>query len=299
MFTNVLVGVRDEESGRDAIGLATTLVARDGQLTLAHVFHEDRAVPWGFTDAALEEKREEARALLERVIAGANVPAHLRWRGAPSVGHGLHELAEIAGADLLVVGSSRKALLGRVRLADDTRSSLNGAPCAVAIAPAGYGSEPAAPWREIGVGYDGSPESEYALSVARTLAGELDSKLSAFQAVAIPVFGHHGLRRHVDVGLIKQVVEQARERIAAQVGVEPHAAYGDPVEELTVYSASLDLLVVGSRNYGPVGRLVHGTLAQHLARTVRCPLLVLMRGAGPPMAPVEPEGVPDTVQAAG
>lgn len=70
-----------------------------------------------------------------------------------------------------------------------------------------------------------------------------------------------------------------RERIAALEGVEPHAVYGDAVEVLTLYSASLDLLIVGSRGFGPVGRLVHGSTAQHLAGTARCPLLILPRAA--------------------
>jgi hypothetical protein len=39
------------------------------------------------------------------------------------------------------------------------------------------------------------------------------------------------------------------------------------------------LLVVGSRSYGPIGRLVHGSVSQQLARTARCPLLVLTRAA--------------------
>ena len=62
-------------------------------------------------------------------------------------------------------------------------------------------------------------------------------------------------------------------------GVEPHAAYGQPAEELAVYSASLDLLIVGSRGYGPIGRLIHGSTSQQLARSARCPLLVLTHAA--------------------
>ncbi|MGN6169163.1 MAG: universal stress protein [Solirubrobacteraceae bacterium] len=50
-------------------------------------------------------------------------------------------------------------------------------------------------------------------------------------------------------------------------------------EELAVYSASLDLLVIGSRGYGPIGRLVHGSTALQLSRTARCSLPVLTRAA--------------------
>ena len=59
--------------------------------------------------------------------------------------------------------------------------------------------------------------------------------------------------------------------------VEPRAAYGQPAEELAPYSASLDLLIVGSRGYGPIGRLIHGSTSQQLAHSARCPLLVLTR----------------------
>ena len=79
-----------------------------------------------------------ARDLLEAARDEAGVPAELRWSACTSPGRGLHELAETLGSDLLVVGSCRRSLLGRVMVGDDTRAALDGAPCAVAIAPAGY-----------------------------------------------------------------------------------------------------------------------------------------------------------------
>lgn len=42
--------------------------------------------------------------------------------------------------------------------------------------------------------------------------------------------------------------------------------------------------MIASRGYGPVGRLVHGSTTRQLARTARCPLLVLTR----PLANPEP-----------
>ena len=296
MFRNVVVGVDDAEGGRDAIAVGKMLAARDGELTLAHVYHDFSPGPWRMADLHADEERAQVRALLERAASEAEVPAHIRWRGAPSVGRGLHEIAEIAEADLLVVGSSRRGLLGRVGLADDTRAALNGAPCAIAIAPAGYSSERPTPIREIGVGYDGSAESEHALGMARGLATEVGAKLSAFQAVAVPTYLAHG-RNAIDSTSLEDLVHDARARIASHEGVEPHAAYGDPVEELTLYSASLDLLVVGSRSYGPIGRLIHGSTAQHLARTARSPLLVLTRSARSGSMPVGHEERLDTIPA--
>lgn len=277
MFKNVLAGVDEGEGARDAIALAEVLLAPGGDLTLAHVLPEDPLGSRIWSDPTIGPRRDHARELLERAAAHSGVEPHIRWRGATSVGRGLHEIAELIDADLLVVGSSHRGLLGRVRLADNTHAALNGAPCAIAVAPTGYHAESLPLMREIGVGYDGSPESEQALTLARALALETEAKLSAFHAIAVPTYLLHGLTA-ADGTQITGLVDEAREQIAALGDVEPHAAYGDPAEELTLYSASLDLLVLGSRGYGPVGRLVHGSTAQHLARTARCPLLVLPRG---------------------
>src|ERR1700760_3284764 len=132
MFNHVLVGVDGGDGGRDAIALAKVLLARDGELTFAHVFSEDYVGSRVWSDPTMPERRDEARELLERAAADAGVDAHLRWRGATSVGRGLHEIAEMIEANLLVVGSSRHGSIGRARLADDTRAALNGAPCAIA-----------------------------------------------------------------------------------------------------------------------------------------------------------------------
>lgn len=289
MFRNLLVGVSDD-GGRDALTLAQMLLAGDGQLTLAHVFRDEPPGPYRWRDGKGADERGHARELLERAAVNAGVRAHIRWHGSTSVGRGLHEIAEMIAADLLVVGSSRRGLLGRAALGHDTRAALNGAPCAIAVAPVGYSTEPPALMREVGVGYDGSAESEHALEVARTIAVERRSKLSACQAVSIPAYLYRGAPEGAEVASITRVVEMAREWVASLEGVDPHAVYGDAVEVLTLYSASLDLLVVGSRGYGPLGRLVHGSTAQHLAGTARCPLLVLTRAARQASVPAGSEG---------
>jgi nucleotide-binding universal stress UspA family protein len=276
MFNHIVVGVDGREGGRDAVALARLLVAAGGTLTLAHVVARD-AHAYGGTGAASEASDgERAEALLDAAREEAGVEAHLRWHRSSSVGRGLHELCEVTGADLLVVGSSRRGLLGRVLVGDDTSAALNGAQCAIAIAPSNYFQRPVM-MREIGVGYDGSPQSKHALSVARTLAVAWAAKLSALEAVSLPSYAFVGPGAADNAP--RCLVEDALDRIAELGGVEPHAVYGQPAEELALYSASLDLLIVGARGYGPVGRLIHGSTSQQLAHTARCPLLVLTRAA--------------------
>jgi nucleotide-binding universal stress UspA family protein len=113
MFKRIVVGVDEHEGGRDAIALAKSLLARDGELTLAHVLahggHGYRGPSAGYEAAGWAR----AAQLLEKVREEAGVHAHLRWRVSGSLGRGLHDLCELIGADLLAVGSSRRALLNR------------------------------------------------------------------------------------------------------------------------------------------------------------------------------------------
>jgi nucleotide-binding universal stress UspA family protein len=88
------------------------------------------------------------------------------------------------------------------------------------------------------------------------------------------------------IELLPARVDEARAGIAALGDVEPHAVYGVSAEQPAVYSASLDLLVVGSRGHGPAGRLVHGSTSRQLIRTARCPALVLRRD-GPVRLPAD------------
>jgi nucleotide-binding universal stress UspA family protein len=274
MFETVIVGVDGRAGGRDAVALARHLAAKDGSISLAYVYQGDTLPTRGSSGAFEAGERDRAHELLEAEQRTAAIDATLLAHGAPSVGRGLHELAEREHADLIVVGSSSHGLVGRVSGSDDTRSALDGAGSAAAVAPAGYAERPAV-LREIGVGYDGSPESRHALEVAKQLAADHGAKVSAFEAVSVPSYAFTGGAEAIAEAL-DSYVESARESIAA-LGVEPHAAYGVPAEELALYGASVDLLVVGSRGYGPIGRLFHGSTSRQLARTARCPLLVLTR----------------------
>jgi nucleotide-binding universal stress UspA family protein len=277
MFKQIVVGVDEHEGGRDAIALAKHLLAPDGELTLAHVLAHDGHGYRGPSAAYEAAGWASTAKLLEKVRDEADLEAHLRWQVSGSVGRGLHELCELIGADLLAVGSSRRGLLGRVLLGDDAQAALNGAPCAIAIAPTCYSREPAA-MHAIGVGYDGSPESEHALDLARGIAAGTGARLSAFEAVSIPAMAFEvGVLPVSD--MVHAQVNEAMERISALGGVEAHVAYGEAGEELALYSASLDLLVVGSRGYGPIGRLIHGSTSRKLTHMARCPLLVLPRSA--------------------
>lgn len=275
MFKNVLVGVDGADGGRDAIALARLLRDHDGELTFGYCYPGGTRSWRGTSALYIAAERELAEMVLEDALRESALDATTQAWSAPTAGEGLHELAETIGADLLVVGSSRRGPVGRVFLGDDTRAALNGASCAVAVAPADFRRRLAG-IEEVGVGYDGSPESIEALAVARGLASEMNARLSAFTAVWLPATAWGG-GASLDPSLVPNLVDRALQDIRVLGDVEAHAAFGNAVEELSAYSAKVGLLVVGSRNYGPVRRLIHGSTSAPLARRAHCPLLVLPR----------------------
>jgi len=279
MFNEVLAGVDFGPGGRDAIALASRLLDGEGKLTLAHVFPGQLLPSHAVTPGLTREDRERAEGRLAEERAEAHVAAELVVaQGSP--GHALHELAEDRGADLLVLGSCHRGVLGRAMLGDDTRASIDGAPCAVAIAPAGYAGHPA-PIVSIGVGYDGSPESELALATARALAASLDAEIRALEVVSLSG-SHYALGGALLVSEMNQRVAQADARIKGLAGVEGRAEYGFPAEDLAIFGQEVDLLIVGSRGFGPWGRLVHGSTSAGLARHTHGPLLIVPRPIQPP-----------------
>jgi len=260
MFENVLVGVDGRPNARDAVALAQRLVDRDGQLTLAHVHRGEMP--------SIE--------LLQPELAAANVNMELKSVVAAHAGAGLHRQADTQHADLLVVGSCSHGLLGRAMLADNTAAALNGAPCAVAVAAHGY-AEQRHPIETVGVAYNASPESKAALDLARRLAASTGASIKALEVVSIPSVAFTGIVPASIGDSVDAMLDSAAARMKALPDVDGTAVYGLPGEELAAFSEHVDLLVVGSRGYGPMKRLVLGSTSNYLARHARSSLLVLPR----------------------
>jgi nucleotide-binding universal stress UspA family protein len=279
MFKNVIVGVDGRSGGRDAAALAHRLLDHRGKLTLVHVHLETTAVIVHEFDSAAQK---EAQRLLESEREAAGGVAEVASIGGTSVAAGLHRYAEEHGADLLIVGTCRRGVVGRVLVGDDTRSSLQCAPCAVAIPPRGY-AEVSAPIEIIGVGYDASAESEAALAKARELAGGGGVEIHALIVVAAVRFDGSKLAPLNSVMGTDPRLNELRRRLGELDYVTARPAYGIPVEELGTFGEEVDLLLLGSSIEGPKGRLIANRISKHLARASRCPLMVF------PLAPIQPE----------
>ena len=285
MFDNVIVGIDDYDAGQDAVGLATQLASGKRQLTFAYV----EVVALKPPDSADASKSPVSRRAMERLASladEADVDAKVLCVEARSVASGLHKLGVSQRGDLLVIGASRRDEYDRALVGDDTQEVLGHAPCTVAVAPRGFAGRPPI-MHKIGVAYDGSPESEQALAVARRLARERGAELAAVHAVPEPVYTSRrvtGARLANDPWSVQadidEAVENARGQMAQLDDVETNATSGDATEELARSGASVDLLIIGSHKYRPLEAWMSvQSTAQQLADSAPCPLLVLSSGA--------------------
>lgn len=282
MFRHVIVGVDGRPTGRDAITLGLQLVDHDGRISLAHV-HPGERKPRRSSNLEFDRvENDDSAALLESEREAASIDAGLLSIGAASVGDGLHRLADQHDADLIVVGCNRRGRAGRVLLGDDTRATLSNAPCAVAVAPAGYAGS-ARPLGNIGVAYDTTPQSLVALAVARGLATREDAGVRALRVIAYPVTPYMSEAPSLWEESSKAELKAARQALDLPADTEGDVVMGRVPDELEMFSGQVDVLVVGSRERGPVRRAVLGSTGQHLARTSKCPLLVVVHGMAVPV----------------
>jgi nucleotide-binding universal stress UspA family protein len=287
----ILAGFDGSDSGLDAVTLARALAEATGAgLVVANVYpYHVVATP----TVALEPDVEDRLSRRAGATIGAAESALSgfddwgpRVFGAAAPARGLLELAHRENAALIVVGATHRHGLGRVVPGTTAEKLLGGSACPIALAPAGWARRGDAGLRRIGAAFDGSPESVAALETAAglaTAAGGAVRALAVFDAPspAHPWFGASGRQYHeviaeLRAGLVGGV-EDAVAGLAGGAPVETWVADGDPVEVLADESSSLDLLVVGSRGYGPVRSVILGTVTAALVSRARCPLLVVPR----------------------
>ena len=288
MFKRIVVGVDGREGGRDALALTAVLQGvAGGEIVAVHVYTYDRTVPLSDARAVETVLQEDLLTKLETELRAVGVSARAVVARDLAVARALHATAERQEADLIVVGSCHRAGADRVLAGDDALNTLHGAPCAVAVAPQGY-TERAHELKLIGVGYDGSPESHRALDLACRLAEQANAYVRATMVVqpassfwptttrypGWPPTQASARRRGQE--MLEQAVAGVRDRVT------PEVAVGEGWKMLASSSGDLDLLIVGSRGYGPVRRVLLGSTSSHLFREAACPVVVLPRGAAVP-----------------
>jgi nucleotide-binding universal stress UspA family protein len=279
VYRNVLVGYDGSAGAKDALALGGELAKLAGAAPVVagilpqypYLLESDRPV------------KEEAAALsaeVERAAALAGGSATMLAAASPA--RGLHELVEATDADLVVVGASRQTGLSAIT-GGVPGKLLHGSPCGVAVAPAGL-RERDPELRVVAVGYDGGPESREALAVAAELAGRARATLRVFLAddpSAWPGADHgYGTYRRTVSEERAAALEEIVRGLPDELRASAQVLHDDATQALLGEAAKgVDLLVLGSRGYGPLRRVLLGSVSAAVVAAAPCPVLVVPRGA--------------------
>ncbi len=280
MFTNVVIGIDGFRPDTRAIKAAQA-IAPTATYHLAAIYPDSDKQPGAGFEDYRERVRQAALEVVEAQRAAAELPAaqvHALPGHTPS--RGLKAFADDISADLIVLGAALEGAAHRAVMGDVARGVLHGAPCPVLVV-ARCDEVPARP-KVIGVAYNGSTESEAALRTAVELADGLDAHIDLVEAIHIGTDPERWepQRREYLIGLTSS--EQARITAKAQalpVPATATVAHAPAREALQELAARVDLVVCGSRSWGPFRRIAFGSTADHLVHHSTCPVLVVPRGA--------------------
>jgi len=302
VFQRILVGVDHGPGSADALRLAADLAALDPAtgLTLVHAYAPS---PGRFGRRGKAEELDNAlhgegmkllEGLRDTLPDAVRDRAELLSVPVASAAYALHDLAEGTEADLIVIGPAQHGPVGRLLLGSDSTGIVHGAPCPVAIPPRehdrhAHSADATRAISPIGVGYDGSGVSEDALTLATGLARAKGSRLEVIGATGLPVWPTVGLPDGpVPAAVLdpREIEELARESVEARVAeidddvrADAVVLVGDPAESLIDRSSELHLLVVGSRDFGPVRHVILGSVSRRVLDRAECPVIVVPRGA--------------------
>jgi nucleotide-binding universal stress UspA family protein len=232
--------------------------------------------------------REQSEELLRcaRRVLGDDVEADYRTVSAASESRGLHELADQEQAEAVVVGSTHRGPLGRTVTGSTRDRLLQGSGCPVAVAPRGLREQPPPALRSVAVAFVDTPEAHRALDFAATLAQRSGARLRLLSVVPpraevfAPLAGRDTEEAFVARAreVFRRGLDEALAGLGDRVEATPELLEGDVVDTLaTLDRRDADLLVCGSRGYGPLRRVLLGGVSSRLLRRAACPLLVVPR----------------------
>lgn len=274
--------------GRDATALAAAIARATGAELLLVAIEPD--LPWLIGGNQRHRAQAQTEANLERTRQALDIPARTVIDSDLSVTRGLSRVVRDAGCDLLVIGSSRRAAPGEVVMAKRTRQLLQGLDCALAVAPQGLGEAAPINFAHVAVGYDGGREAQAALRMAARIANGAEAQLTTRGVIddRLPAIGWPHMRVDAirncwralmgdEEAALRGHIVEAADRLGVDACIE--LTRGRPASSLLALSAQSDLLVIGSRRWGPWAHGVLGGCGETLMHGARCPVLAVPRRA--------------------
>jgi nucleotide-binding universal stress UspA family protein len=289
MQRKIIIAYDGSAGGDDALAMGGVLAEALGVKPL--IATVQRIPPYLVAESGLREMAEADSeplfAKAREALPGLEVETATLFD--ESAGRALSGLIETEKPVAVALGSAHRGPVGRVLLGSLGTAMLSGSECPIAIAPAGYAKQEAHGVRRIAVGVNESEEAEAAVAAARGLAVRLHAGLEAV-AVAPPlgtdlvgaILGMlsqeqlEGPREHE----LQMALDGAVANLPDGIEARRTLLYGEPAVELVGAAEVADLLVLGSRAYGPVRRALLGSVSAEVMRSCPCCVLILTRKAG-------------------
>ena len=283
----IIVGVDGSSRGEDAVAFAQKLARMTGaRLVLASAYPYE-SLPGGAAGSEQRDSlRDDAESLLlqmrDQLESPDDVPVHAIADRAPA--RALQSLAQDAGAAMLVVGSSHRGHVGRILLGSTAERLLHGAPCPVAVVPRGYTTDSA--FERIAVGYDGSQEGDAAVDAAYEVARRARASLQVVRVFDPATQARYGAMSATGSnkdwdfeGFAREDLERRVAALGDDVRAEAVFGVGAPGRILAGHCEGVDLMLLGSRGYGPYRAVLLGGVSHVVVGEASCPVVVLPRGA--------------------
>lgn len=293
MTYDVVIGFDASEGAEDALKLGSWIATAARRDPLVVSVYQEDVIPVlpGIGSEWDREMRAEAGQHLERakrLLGAAADETVFRAVGSTSAAKALDTVATERNASAVVVGSTRRGALRRVSSSHTADRLLHGAPCPVLLAPRGVRDRELSPLSDVGCAYVPTPEGRLALRQAAVLAYRSGARLKVYTAPAQgPRRSSSATARSHAASLREFLMESATDAVAKLPGrpeVSVHILEGNVVEGLSALEEEdCQVLVCGSRGYGPVGRVLLGGVSSRLVRSAATPLLVVPRGAKEPV----------------
>jgi nucleotide-binding universal stress UspA family protein len=277
----MVLGYDGSEQARDALALARLFAAgNERSIVVTYVLPQGQPFD-ARTREYIKDIQARNHAVLDPAMAELEgLKAEARPIESSSPARGLHEVADEEGASLVVIGSTHRGPVGRVVLGSVGEILLAGTPAAVAVAPKGFAGNVAGAVKTVSVGFNRAAEGLAAVRTAAGLASALGAKL---RAIAVDEGFVHVRHSRASRETSKHALEDELETAlaAAQApDVERVLLKGGAASSIAEACAGSDLLVIGSRSYGPLHHTLLGSVSAKLMRSSPVPLLVLPRGGG-------------------
>lgn len=273
----LLIGFDGSGGADDAVALAGRLADRPGAAALLVNVLPAGSLPIAYQLLGNEDSPEWRDFFREPEGALDGIATEHRTYLGGSPAKVLNDVAESERIDVAVVGSPHRGAVGRAVLGSVAEALLHGATVAVVAAPRGYAGASHEGFARFVVGYDGSTEADEALRRGASLATAAGRELHVVSVTTLPKAVPFGGVVPPALPDADEVATRGVKSVAPGVEVRGMAMRGDPATQLASYCGQDDLLLVGSRSYGPVARTLLGSVSSKLIHAAPCPVLVVPR----------------------